>query len=311
MKEKILIVKLGFTETIDRTISTDNVSLGDVFRTTAILHLFKKHSVTWLTTKEAIPLLADNPYIEKLLVYDLTTTLQLHSEYFDMVINLEKVPGVCALTDSIHAWRRYGFRFDPKTGSAEAYEYSYEAVANSENPGLRRKMKKNWIEILYDMVGAKWHGQGYVLGYKPKTKERFDIGFNIKVGRRWPSKAWPEENWKRLEKLAGRKYSVSYQQSLSDITGYIDWINSCRVIVSNDSLGLHLAIALKKKVVSLFGPTSEKEVYMFDNGAIVKPSKKLKCMPCFSTHCKYGRSCMHMIKPETVYKRIEEIIKSR
>lgn len=46
MKEKVLIVKLGFTETID------NVSLGDVFMTTAILHLFKNDNVTGLTTKE-------------------------------------------------------------------------------------------------------------------------------------------------------------------------------------------------------------------------------------------------------------------
>ena len=34
--------------------------------------------------------------------------LQLQHERFDTVINLEKVPGVCALADSISAWRRHG-----------------------------------------------------------------------------------------------------------------------------------------------------------------------------------------------------------
>ena len=309
MKEKILIVKLGFTETIDRRVSTDNVSLGDVFRTTAILHLFKDAFVTWLTVKEATPLLAGNPFIRRLLVYDLTTVLQLRSEYFDVVINLEKVPGVCALTDSIPAWRRYGFRFDVKQGTAKAYEHSYEVVANSEDPRLRRKMEKNWIEMLYGIVDRKWEGQGYVLGYKPKNKEKTDIGFNFHVGRRWPNKAWPEKNWKELEKLIGDKYSISYQQSLNDIAGYIDWLNSCRFIITNDSLGLHIAIALKKKIIAMFGPTSEKEVFLFDKGIVVRPEKKLKCMPCFNTVCKYSKNCMHNIRPEAVYKNITRLLK--
>ncbi|MFC1620753.1 glycosyltransferase family 9 protein [Candidatus Omnitrophota bacterium] len=309
MREKVLIVKLGFTETIDASISTDSVSLGDVFRTTAILHPFQKHDVTWLTTKEAAPLLVNNPFIDRLLVYDLTSVLQLQAEHFDVVINLEKLPGVCALTDSIHAWRRYGFRFDPKKGTSEAYEHSYEVVANSEDPKLRKKIKKNWVEMLYGMMDKKWQGQGYVLGYKSKVKEKFDIGFNIKVGKRWPNKAWPEENWKRLEELTSKKFSVTHQQSLNDIAGYLDWLNSCRLIVTNDSLGLHLSIALKKKIIALFGPTSEKEIFLFNRGVVVKPEKKLKCIPCFNTRCKYEKSCMHYIKPETVYRDIVRLLK--
>lgn len=307
-KRKILIVKLGFIETIDNKISMDNISLGDIIRTTAILHLFKGDEVTWLTTKEGVPLLTNNPYIDRILTYDLTTVLQLQAEHFDLLINLEKVPGICAFTDKITAWSRYGFRFDVQKGLAQAYERAFEVLANSENPELRKRMKKHWIEVLYEMVGAKWKGEGYILGYKPKTKETHDIGFNFKVGKRWPSKAWPEENWKKLKRLLGNRYSVSYQQSLNDIYGYIDWINSCRLIITNDSLGLHLAIALKKKLISLFGPTSEREVYMFDKGYIVRPSQKLKCIPCFSTHCRFGRSCMRLIEPKTVYKKIQKIM---
>ncbi|MBU4313086.1 MAG: glycosyltransferase family 9 protein [Candidatus Omnitrophica bacterium] len=308
MKRKILIVKLGFTETIDKRISTEDVSLGDVFRTTVILHLFKKDEVSWLTTKEASSLLVDNPYIDRLLIYDLTIALQLKSEQFDIIINLEKVPGICALTDSIHAWKRYGFRFDAKKGIAEAYEHSYEALANSEDPNLRRNMKKNWTQMLYEMVGARWSGKGYVLAYRPKTKEKFDIGFNIKVGRRWPNKAWPEENWHKLERLIGDSYSVSYQQSLDNINGYIDWLNSCRLIVTNDSLGLHLAIALNKKIIVMFGPTSEKEIFLFNGGILIRPEKRSRCMPCFNTVCKYGRSCICDIKPEVAYKNIIKLL---
>ena len=309
MKQKDLIVKLGYLETIDNRTTSNNVSLGDIFSSTAILHIFKNGNVTWLTTPEGEQLLMDNPYVQRLLLYDMTTMLQLKSERFDVIVNLEKIPGVCALTDSMQAWRRYGFRFDEKKGSAEAYEHSYEVLANSDDPGLRKKMKKHWIEMLYEMIGAKWDDEGYVLGYKPKTKEKFDIGFNINVSSRWPSKAWPREYWNELEGLIGAKYSVSYQKSLNDIHGYIDWLNSCRTIITNDSLGLHLSIALKKKIIALFGPTSEKEVHLFGLGEVIKPDNKLKCLPCFNPSCKYGKSCMYNIKPQKVYKKIKEIIK--
>lgn len=307
-KRKILIVKLGFTETVDNKISMDNISLGDIFRTTAILHLFKGDEVTWLTTKEGAPLLTHNPYIDKILAYDLTTVLQLQAEHFDIVINLEKVPGICAFTDKITAWSRYGFRFDVQKGRAQAYERAFEVLANSENPELRKRMKKHWIEVLYEMVGTKWKGESYILGYKPKTKETHDVGFNFKVGKRWPNKAWPEENWKKLKQITGNKYSVSHQQSLNDIYGYVDWINSCRLLVTNDSLGLHLAIALKKKVIALFGPTSEKEVHLFDLGVALKPAVKLDCIPCFLTRCKYEKKCIDAIQPKMVYKNIELLL---
>ena len=93
MGRKVLIVKLGITETIDSEISLDSISLGDIFRTTAVLHLFKDDQVTWLTSEEGPPLLEDNPYIDRILVYNLTSVLQLQSEHFDVLINLEKVPG--------------------------------------------------------------------------------------------------------------------------------------------------------------------------------------------------------------------------
>ena len=237
MKEKVLIVKLGYSETIENNADLKNISLGDIFRTTAILHIFKDDDVTWLTTKNGEQLLDNNPYINRLMIYNMTTAFQLQAEYFDVVINLESIAGICALTDSIKAWRRYGFRFDRREGRAEAYEHAYEVLANSDDPTLRKKMKKHWIQMLYEMIGAKWDNERYVLGYKPGTKEKYDIGFNINVSERWPSKAWPRQYWNKLEELIAGKYSVSYQRSLHDIHGYIDWLNSCRLVITNDSLG--------------------------------------------------------------------------
>lgn len=96
---------------------------------------------------------------------------------------------------------------------------------------------------------------------------------------------------------------------LKNIYKYIDWLNSCKLIVSNDSLGLHLGLALKKKVVGLFGPTSEKEVYFYKRGEAIVPEKDLKCRSCFEANClKYDNSCIDLISPEQVYDSIKQLL---
>ncbi len=40
MKEKVLIIKLAYSETLDEEIGLET-SLGDMLRTTVVLHLFK------------------------------------------------------------------------------------------------------------------------------------------------------------------------------------------------------------------------------------------------------------------------------
>ena len=45
---KVLIIKTGFSEFLDRGIST-TVSLGDVLICTSLLHLYKQDEVTWVT----------------------------------------------------------------------------------------------------------------------------------------------------------------------------------------------------------------------------------------------------------------------
>jgi|TARA_B100000959_G_scaffold109373_1_gene115368 heptosyltransferase-2 len=90
---KILIVKLGYSKTLDPEISRTS-SLGDVLRTTVLLHKFKDDHVSWLVDEHASPLLEENPLIQRILIYDLNSVLQLHHKRFDTVINLEKVPGI-------------------------------------------------------------------------------------------------------------------------------------------------------------------------------------------------------------------------
>ena len=306
---KVLIIKLGYSETIDPEISR-TTSLGDVLRTTVILYPFANDHVTWLVDEAAYSLLEGNPYINRILLFDLASVLQLQKERFDTVINLEKVPGICALADSISAWRRHGFRFDEVKGEAEAYdgcEYVFSLCKDSE---LKKAHKGSWQESLLEIVGAKWEGQEYVLGYKPKTTETFDVGLNWAVGSKWPNKAWPKENWEALKKLMEGEYTFSMQQGLENLHKYMDWINSCRLLVTNDSLGLHIALALRKKVVVLYGPTNPSETYFYGRGEILYPNVDYPCIPCLAPDCAQARPCMEFIAPAEVKKRIDNLLKA-
>jgi len=304
-RPKVLIVKVGYSETLDPEVSTVT-SYGDVLRTTVLLNLYKNDHVTWLVDEKAYPILKGNPWIDRILIYNLTSVLQLQKEHFDTVINLEKVPGICALADSVNAWRRYGFRFDVRSGEAEAYEGTENALMLCQDEQIKRTHNR-----YFEMVGAEWAGEQYVLGYEAKSKVQYDIGFNYKVGTKFPFKAWPHENWGTLGDLIGDQYSVSWQEGLENMEEYYEWINSCKLIITNDSFGMHVAIALKKNVIALFGPTQFRETHLYGLGECLYP-ELFVCdeFPCKVNECiHFPDTCMSLITPERVYESINTIIK--
>jgi heptosyltransferase II len=313
-EHKILILKTGYSEILDKESISRKVSLGDVLRTTPILHLYKNNKVIWVSDEQACPLLEGNQFISRLMPYDFSTRDQLLAERFDTLINLEKFPPICALANQINAWRKYGFRLDPQTGKAEAYDRASEVLTVSADISCKKENKRTVQELLFEMVGAKWDGEEYILGYKPKSKEIYDVGLNMKVGQKWPVKEWLPENWDKLEaKLSEEGIKVSRQdrqgkEVLSDLRSYIEWINSARVIVSNDSLGLHLGLATGKKVIGLFGPTPHSEMHFYGRGEAIIPVSSCSYFPCFEGECKTQRSCMEDISVDVVYEKVKKYI---
>ena len=75
----------------------------------------------------------------------------------------------------------------------------------------------------------------------------------------------------------------------------MDWINSNHLIITQDSLGLHLALALKKIVIGLFGPTDAKEVHLYGGAKAINASAECEYMPCASPKCINGSYCMDSI----------------
>lgn len=312
--KKILVIKLGYSETLDLE-QSKIVSLGDVLRCTVILKPLKQKYpnsyISWLVSHEALPLIAGNEFIDRVLVWDEFMPFVLMREKYDMVINLEKLNGICALADMIDAWEKVGFRFNSTTGEFDTYsraEIAKVYMEEKESIGLR----DIWQRVILHMLGFNWNKEPYILGYKPKSKEIYDVGFNYKVGSKWPTKAMNMYKWQELEeKLKSKKITYSYQQGMDNLYEYMEWINSCKILVTNDSLGLHLAFALGKKAIGLFGATDSKEIYFYNDSIAIKPSipKELNeyysCIPCYKQHCDKERHCMDFIDIDTIIEKIE------
>lgn len=314
MKTKILIIKLGYSETLDSEIGRIP-SLGDVLRTTPMLWALKEKytdtHITWLVSHEAEPLLRGNRLIDRIFIWDEFIPFQLMREKFDVLINLEKISGVCALSDMIDAWTKYGFRFDSINGTYHGYERGMTFVDYIRGKRTNRKSRDCWQKILIEMLGVRWKGQEYIIGYKPKKKIKYDVGLNYRIGAKWPNKEMPMEHWRELEKrLVATGYSVSWQQGATDLYEYIDWISSCKIIISHDSLGIHIAFALNKKIIGLFGPFDPKEIFNYGTLTSVQPDRKCKAMPCGRTRCITGLDCMKNMDLDKIVENAKSLLRS-
>ena len=72
------------------------------------------------------------------------------------------------------------------------------------------------------------------------------------------------------------------------------FMNICDIIVTGDSFGMHLAIALKKYVIAWFGLSCWNEIDLFDRGEKLYP-EGLECAPCWKKQCPFNLECIDMI----------------
>lgn len=311
MEKKVLLIKLGYSETLNPEISR-TCSLGDVLRTTVILNYLHDYQVSWLVDEKAIPLLKDNPHIHRILPWNIETMCQLKHEIFDWVINLEKTPGLCAMVEDITAWTHSGFRFDPVHGRAMAYADAEKVLAISQSNGIKKKNMKYWQEHLAHLIRQNWLPEHKYYLKKKNVEVVHDVGLNFKVGRKWKNKAWKLENWHRLGRsLEQRGQKVSWQEGFENLELYLNWIGSCKRLITSDSLGLHVALAWGIPVVGIFGPSAWNEVFMYGNGVFVHPGTEFKCAPCFQPECSRANgTCMDSISPQTVLEAYYELYNS-
>jgi ADP-heptose:LPS heptosyltransferase len=83
-------------------------------------------------------------------------------------------------------------------------------------------------------------------------------------------------------------------------------IEACDLIVTADTMAMHLALAVHTPPIVLLGPTHTSEIYLYGRGD--KIVSDYDCVPCFRNDCKKSPGCVESIPVERVMKAIEETI---
>ncbi len=174
--------------------------------------------------------------------------------------------------------------------------------------------------------------------FSPELLEKKEFSYRPYIlfvpSARWETKLWFFSAWEKLIKLlsgAGKKFNILISGSPEEETlkiwaeemekkypyvfstvgkislkELVSLINQARLIVSVDTGPMHIASALKKKTIALFGPTSPKRTGPW-GGEFKVIQKDLPCVPCFRKKCN-TRECMKNITPEEVKQIVEEFL---
>lgn len=110
----------------------------------------------------------------------------------------------------------------------------------------------------------------------------------------------PNEIERNREIISKSKAPIIDTGCGNDLIEFPALISTCSLFITSDSLGLHIALALKRKTICLIGPTSPSEIDMYRLGEKIIASSD--CVCCYKKECK----SMHEID----VKRILEVIKN-
>ena len=110
-----------------------------------------------------------------------------------------------------------------------------------------------------------------------------------------------------LEKHRGRIINTSGQLELTDLIRLID---QSRLMITNDSGPMHIAFALGKMTIALFGPCSP---VMYNNQQNVEfVYNKIHCSPCVHDYlvspCGGDNQCMKLINVSEVIEKVKRIM---
>jgi heptosyltransferase-2 len=86
---------------------------------------------------------------------------------------------------------------------------------------------------------------------------------------------------------AGNVRDAGTGNSLEDFFAIVE---RCNIVLTADSLALHVAVALGRPVVAWFGPTCEKEIDLFGLGE--KLVTDFPCSPCYLKSCPKDVFCL-------------------
>jgi lipopolysaccharide heptosyltransferase I len=261
----------------------------------------------------------------------------LRKQSFDLVIDLQSLARSGAF-----AWLANGRLLigldEPREGARGFYDLIVQ------RPSFHTHAVDWYLSVL-KTVNVPVHWSFDWLPERPavaaEVKRKWQTGTTrwivLQPGGRWPNKRWPVENYVELvRKLAlahpdfrfavsgseadresGAAIAQADPQRCLDLTGKIsllemvEWIRLSELVVSSDTGPMHVAAALGKPVVAIFGPTEPRRTGPYgQTGSAVQAD--LPCVPCLKPYCTYAKpiECLRAISPDMIFARVEERLKA-
>jgi len=211
---------------------------------------------------------------------------------------------------------------------------------------LKKENKKTYQEIICDILNIN---KGNLILNLDKESKKFAenfakknnlsdsdtiIGLNTGAGKRWPLKklsiektanlastlskelnvkillfGGPEEKERNSRILALANQHIIDTDCSNSLIEFSALINLCDLVITSDSLAMHIAVALNKKLIAFFGPTSSCEIDIYGNGE--KISADIECFCCYKKECSKTPSCMDKISVESIICSAKELLSQK
>ena len=317
----ILIVKLG--------------ALGDVINTLPLaihLHEQLQARIHWLCEPLSLPLLVEHPYVDCPILFErrrwqtsLPRVLRLiRGQHFELVLDLQRIAKSALLALYANGERTLGF--DRARCKEMTWLLPFERIPPC--PGVTH-MALQYLEF------------ATYLGLPPGTP-RWEIPVSavppislparyvvLNIGATKPANRWPAASFAALtqalqksfglpavitggpsEKPMAREVMDRAHPGTIDLTGRTTLgeltavLAGALAVVSCDTGPLHLAVALGRPVVALFGPADPRRTGPY-RGVVIQ--KELACVPCNRRECP-DNICMQRITPQEIIARLEPLI---
>lgn len=336
VQSRALIIKLGATGDVLRTTAL----IG------SIQALYPASHITWICGAGSHPIIHNNPNIDLALKFNDASLLRVNQLSFDVCINFDLSPEACALAESISAKTKHGYGLTP-FGAVKPFSPAAETVYEmSLWDDVKRANQKTYQQLMGELIGASGPAGAIQLhlpeqslavaecfaGRVSLNQSDFLIGFNVGAGERWQHKKWTAEGYVELARLVhnnlnarvmilyGPEDEAQARQVMQSLdVPYIDaglWpsildfcavLNLCAAVVTGDTFALHAALALKKQVVCLVGPTSAAELDLYGQGVILQG--EVDCLGCYLTRCDKDPHCMNQLSADAVFKAVTKFTK--
>jgi len=314
--------------------------IGDIILSTIILDSLKAYfpsaSIDYMTEPFAKPAFNNNPLISKVITMGKTefapkAAFRIRKEKYDLIFDLWSNPRTAQITFLSGVKYRVGYAYRGRS-------YAYNIKGTSER-GAHHIAEHN-LELLkaldIPVVSKRIHyyvdpaeNEKAKIFFKENFSDKVVIGILPAGG--WESKRCDAEKWIEICKSLCDKYSCSLlvisgpgdetdaeaiKKALPDIVIHVhrttldsltSLINNCRLIIANDSGPMHLAAALNKPTLGIFGPTSPFTAYPYDHKDAWVRLNELFCIECNLLKCPYNHECMRLLSVEDVLAKVEKI----